>query len=195
MLSRARVAIWGNTGATGMQHTSARTLATVRDYGGLVEALRARCDELNVAGITLDDLAGLAVGHVNKLLCPQPMRVLGPVSLPALLGALGLQLIVAEDPEALARVRARLTPRTPGTATRANNHGPRRKAPRRNAQALRRSLRPRSGWQKTRARGAVPSASSPLSNIGPPPSPERRALKSWLVRSSICAGMPRAAVG
>jgi hypothetical protein len=119
-----------------MQHTSARTLATVRDYGGLVEALRARCDELNVAGITLDDLAGLAVGHVNKLLCPQPMRVLGPVSLPALLGALGLQLIVAEDPEALARVQARLTPRTPGTATRANNHGPRRKAARRTANAL-----------------------------------------------------------
>jgi hypothetical protein len=45
-----------------MQQPSARPLATVRDYGELIEALRARCDELDVAGITLDDVAGLPTG-------------------------------------------------------------------------------------------------------------------------------------
>ena len=113
-----------------MQHTSARTLATVRDYAGLIEALRTRCDELDVAGIMLDGVAGLPIGYVNKLLSSEPARVLGRISFGPLLGALGFVLVVTEDAEALARVRRRLTKRARGTATRANNRGPRRRAQR-----------------------------------------------------------------
>jgi hypothetical protein len=91
---------------------------------------RLRCDELHVAGITLDDVAGLPTGYVNKLLSSDPARVLSRISFGPLLGALGLVLVVTEDAEALARVRARLTKRSPRTATLANNRGPRRRAQR-----------------------------------------------------------------
>jgi hypothetical protein len=53
------------------------------------------------------------------------MKILGHISLGALLGALGIKLIVVEDPEQLERVQARLTPRKYRLARpRAQNAGP-----------------------------------------------------------------------
>jgi hypothetical protein len=90
-----------------------RVLAQVTDYAGLVGALRARCAELNLTFDVLDEIAGLADRYSSKLLTPaiKPSRTLGKMSLGAVLGALGLKLIVVEDPVALAKVQNRYRPR------------------------------------------------------------------------------------
>jgi hypothetical protein len=79
----------------------------IRDLDDLVEAIRARRDELNISHETIDHLAGLQSGYAGKLLAPVPIRRLGPMSLAAVLGALGVGLIMVEDVEAVERVRGR----------------------------------------------------------------------------------------
>ena len=53
-------------------------------------------------------VAGLPTRYSSKVLGLQPTRRFGQISFEALLGALGLMLIVIEDAEALARVQRRL---------------------------------------------------------------------------------------
>jgi hypothetical protein len=88
-----------------------RPLALVREYPELVEALRARAEELNVSRETIDSVSGLQSGYSAKLL--SQVKGVGRVSLGPLLGSLGLVIILAEDPAALAKVRDRLVPRFP----------------------------------------------------------------------------------
>jgi len=57
-------------------------------------------------------VSGLADGHVEKLL--NKRRSFADVSLPAVLGATGLELILRPDPVALAKVQSRLVPRQNG---------------------------------------------------------------------------------
>jgi hypothetical protein len=83
----------------------------IRSIDDLVAALRARRDELNVSHELLDDLAGYQSGYTSKLLAPDPMKGLGPMSLPALLGALGAALVLVEDSAQAERVRDRWVPR------------------------------------------------------------------------------------
>lgn len=85
-------------------------LGIARSYDDLHRIMRARADELEVSRLVLDETAGITAGHSSKLLAPRPMRRLGAVTMPAMLGALGLALVVVEDPEALARI-ARLPKR------------------------------------------------------------------------------------
>ena len=80
----------------------------------LVAVLRERRDELNVSHSTIDALAGISEGHFSKIVCERPLKNLGPVSLGAILGALGLgivKIIIDEDPQAAARVAGRWVPR------------------------------------------------------------------------------------
>ena len=53
-------------------------------------------------------MAGLTSGYVGKVIGINGKRSLGRVSLGVLLSALGLKLLVVEDPEGLARIRPRL---------------------------------------------------------------------------------------
>jgi hypothetical protein len=87
------------------------TIAEVRSWNDLHAALRARAESLNVSRLVLDELSGLQSGYASKLLAPVPMRHFGRVSLGAMLGALGLKLVVQEDKEALARIAGRLVRR------------------------------------------------------------------------------------
>src|SRR5215469_15439449 len=80
-----------------------RELATVTDYDTLIAALRARADELNVARLVIDETAGLQSGYTGKLLGAAQIKTIGRISMGPLLGALGLALVVVEDPEAAAR--------------------------------------------------------------------------------------------
>lgn len=80
-----------------------RPLAVVRDYDGLHAALRARADELSVSRGTIDGISSLADGYAAKLLGPSQVKCLGPISTGPILEALGVLLIVAENPEALAK--------------------------------------------------------------------------------------------
>ena len=80
------------------------------DYSALIVAIRDRCDEMALARLELDRVAGLASGHAGKLLSKRPVKYLGLTSLGVVLQGLGLILLVVEDPVARDRTLARRTP-------------------------------------------------------------------------------------
>ncbi len=79
----------------------------VQGYKGLVETCRQRAAELAISRQEIDRLAGLPVGYSGKLLgnpdVPQKPKRIWPIGLEAMLGVLGLQAIIIEDPVATAR--------------------------------------------------------------------------------------------
>jgi hypothetical protein len=85
-----------------------KQLAICHDYNELLAAIRHRRDELRISHFTLDHVSGIPSGYASKLLASPPMKRLGALSLGPVLGALGLRLLVVDDPAALARVSARL---------------------------------------------------------------------------------------
>jgi hypothetical protein len=87
------------------------SLGVVHDYASLHDALRRRADQLQLSRATLDNLTGLADGHSSKLLALSHPKILGEKSFGLLLAALGLRLVVEEDPQALAKYAARCKPR------------------------------------------------------------------------------------
>lgn len=88
-----------------------RQIAIVTDYDSLVAAFRARANELNVSRATLDDVSGLASGYASKLLATPPIKTVGAVSLGPILGALGMSIVLVEDPEQLRRIASRMVDR------------------------------------------------------------------------------------
>lgn len=91
--------------------TEERRIAICTSYVELMDAIRARADELGVTRETLDAVSGLQAGYSSKLLAPVPIRSLGPTSLGPMLGALGLAIVVVEDHAMLAKVQGRLAKR------------------------------------------------------------------------------------
>lgn len=85
-----------------------RLLAIARSYDDLHAAIIARVDELEPTRLTLDAATGLPDGYCGKLLGRSKVKVFGLLSLGALLEALGLVLVVAEDPQISDRCRQRL---------------------------------------------------------------------------------------
>jgi hypothetical protein len=86
----------------------------ITDYRTLVETCRARADELAISRLELDRLAGPPVGYSGKLLGkdgagPRKKRM-WPVGLEALLGTLGLRILLIEDEAATSRTLALRTP-------------------------------------------------------------------------------------
>jgi hypothetical protein len=83
-------------------------------YRGFIEVCRARCNELGVSRLELDRLAGLPAGYSGRLLsngdnAKEPRRM-WPASLDAILGTLGLRILIIEDEAAAARTIARREP-------------------------------------------------------------------------------------
>jgi len=78
-------------------------------------ALRARAEALQLSREVIAEAAGLTGGYAGKLLSPTPQKMLGEVSMPALLGVLGCRLLLVSDPEA-----APLLQRMPKRASRFN---------------------------------------------------------------------------
>ena len=74
-------------------------LAIVRTADDLRAAMRQRVAELGVSLDTVDFVAGLPTRYTAKVLGFQPTKNFGQMSFEALLGALGLMLIVVEDAE------------------------------------------------------------------------------------------------
>jgi hypothetical protein len=83
-------------------------LAIVRTSADLRAVMRKRVAELGISLDTVDFIGGLPTRYTAKILGFQPTKNFGQMSFEALLGALGLMLIVVEDAEALARVQRRL---------------------------------------------------------------------------------------
>jgi hypothetical protein len=80
----------------------------------LLDVLRERRAEIDVSLENLDHVSGVQPGYSAKVLSPDPVRGLGPISLPALLGALALGIVrieIAEDAEQRALISHRWRPR------------------------------------------------------------------------------------
>jgi hypothetical protein len=84
-----------------------RVLAQIKSWQDFRECFRLRADALQVARTTLDHVGGFPSGHCSALLAPFGKNF-GELSLFAMINVLGLRLLVAEDDEALARIRHRL---------------------------------------------------------------------------------------
>jgi hypothetical protein len=86
-------------------------LARIENYVDLVDALRERAAALNVSLTALDTLSGLHDGYSAHLLTPHvqsSMRTLGKTSLGCVLGALGTELLLIENPAAMIKLSDRL---------------------------------------------------------------------------------------
>lgn len=83
----------------------------IRSMPELIEALRSRAAELQLTHETIDNVAGLQGGYTSKLFAPKPIKNLGPISFSSILGALGLAVVVVDDPEQIKRVEGRWTKR------------------------------------------------------------------------------------
>lgn len=87
-------------------------LATVTTYAGFIEALRARCEQLQISREAIDHVSGLQSGYFAKLLAmphrQTSMRTLGKTSFDLLIPALGVKLLMVEDEVVTSRLRSRL---------------------------------------------------------------------------------------
>jgi hypothetical protein len=95
-----------------------RELAVVdyeNGYAGLIEAMRARSNELNIStvGPSVAQVSGLASHYFAKVLSPNPMpkRRFGALSLGPILGTLGIKLKVCVDDRAVQKFTSRLDKR------------------------------------------------------------------------------------
>jgi|SRR5262245_66291941 len=85
----------------------------IRSYEDLHAAFRARAEQLDVSRETVDRIGGLTAGHASKLLAPRPLKRLGPTTLALMLGALGVQLRMEVDAEAMDRISGMFEKREP----------------------------------------------------------------------------------
>jgi hypothetical protein len=90
---------------------SGRVLAVFSDYDGQWNAIRARVEAMAITRNELDFLSGLQDGYSGKLLGTAQRRRFGEVSLGATLGAICCKLVLVEDPEATAKMLARVQKR------------------------------------------------------------------------------------
>ena len=88
-----------------------RVVATFGSYAEMLEAIRARVDELQIHGERFDNFAGLPDGYFAKLVGARPIRRLGMVSFQPVLAGLGLKCQFVEDQAATERLRNHLSPR------------------------------------------------------------------------------------
>src|SRR5262245_39664518 len=97
-----------------------KELAVISDYPQLVAALRLRCEQLDIANSTIDEVAGLPSGYAGKVLTgnPRPRRVFGMISLGLVLDTLCLRLVLVEDEAAMERLRPRLVKKSHAGAKR-----------------------------------------------------------------------------
>jgi hypothetical protein len=90
-----------------------RIVATFDNYAGMLDAIRARVNELQINGERFDHFAGLPTGYLSKLIGIRPIRRLGMLSFGPVLAALGLRCLFVEDPEGTERLKNQVKPRNP----------------------------------------------------------------------------------
>jgi hypothetical protein len=85
--------------------------AMIHSMPDLLAALRARRDELELTHERIDDIAGFPSGYCGKLMAAQPIKNLGWLSFGLALDALGVALVMVENPDQIKRVENRWIPR------------------------------------------------------------------------------------
>lgn len=83
-----------------------RVVADFSDYGGMIDAMRARADERRVAITSpgIAELANLPDYYIAKLLSVHPVRRIGMISLGPILSILGVRLLMVEDKNMMERM-------------------------------------------------------------------------------------------
>lgn len=95
-----------------------------RSYDELIDALRARAEQLRISRSSLDEIMKtLPDGYASKLLGPVPVRSLGRVSLGPMIAALGLAIVLVEDEKAMARIAGHVGTRDEKEALKATMRG------------------------------------------------------------------------
>src|SRR5260370_18376143 len=82
----------------------------VYHYPAFIEAIRDRTVDLQISRLEIDRIAGLPTGFSGKALSRNPVKRIGLVSLGPLLEALGLIVMIVEDPAPRDRTLARPAP-------------------------------------------------------------------------------------
>src|SRR6516165_3032838 len=93
------------------EYEQPRVVATFDTYAGMLEAIRARVNELQVNGERLDEYVGLPRGYYFKVAGAKPIRRLGMTSFAPILNGLGLKCQFVENQEATERLKSRVPPR------------------------------------------------------------------------------------
>jgi hypothetical protein len=97
-------------------------LAVVHDYTELRSALRQRAEALDISWIEIDRISGISSGYSGAVLSETARKRIGLVNLGPILAALGLQLLVVENPDAMARYTVRAEKRIPHMARLGNQY-------------------------------------------------------------------------
>jgi hypothetical protein len=85
-----------------------RIVATFDSYSGMLEAIRARVNELQVTGTALDHYSGLPIGYFSKIAGANPVRRIGLTSFQPICSSLGLVCQFIENKEATERLKKRV---------------------------------------------------------------------------------------
>lgn len=83
----------------------------VTDMDALHEAFRDRIDDLNATRTSVDDAGGFTPGYSAKILCHPPMKAIGRDSLPKILKATGMALVLVIDDKQFSVVKDKLIKR------------------------------------------------------------------------------------
>jgi len=83
----------------------------ITDFDALHEAFRERVEDLEITRLALDEAGGFTPGYAAKLLCVPPMKRIGQDSLPKMLKATGMALVLVVDDERFAPVKAKMAKR------------------------------------------------------------------------------------
>jgi hypothetical protein len=83
----------------------------ISDWDALHEGFRDRVEDLQITRVEIDAAGKLQPGYAAKLLCDPPMKSFGKESLPRMLKATGMALVLVIDDERFAPVKERLTKR------------------------------------------------------------------------------------
>jgi hypothetical protein len=83
----------------------------IASYDDFISVCRDRADELELSRLEIDHISGLSTGYASILLMKTPRKNFGPISLTLMLDALGLRLLVVEDPKLTAHTLKRRTKR------------------------------------------------------------------------------------
>jgi hypothetical protein len=84
-------------------------LSEVTSYTELMTAIQAQVGALGLRLVDFDDLAGFPLGLSGKVFGPSQVKRLGPEKVFDALRAAGLRLRVEEDPEQVAKMKARIS--------------------------------------------------------------------------------------
>jgi hypothetical protein len=94
-----------------MPETAPRIIAECREYFELIDALRARFQELKVTSLSIEEVAGIPAGYFNKAIAAMPRKRLGIHTLLLLMQVMGLRLsVVVDETPQFEAIRGRMEP-------------------------------------------------------------------------------------